>query len=179
MHKLADFENLQKTTDREVAKAKEFALSKFAEDLVKSVDVLELAIGSVSASANAKKEANPTEDAERIRADFDSLLQGVQMTASNLEKTLARYGVTKFDPVGEKFDPNKHEALFMVPLAAAGPDAKESGVVMNTQKTVSTTSEASSFRFETVRSYSVFRFAGLDVQQPRPQSRPGRRDSII
>lgn len=130
MKTLADFENLQKTTSRELSNAKEFGISKFAGELINSVDVLELAIQSALKQKEAPAEGDRTND-------FNSLLEGVQMTHGNLEKTLARHGVTKFDPTGEKFDPNKHEALFMVPTSATGPDGpKESGVVMNTQKTV-------------------------------------------
>lgn len=158
MKTLADFENLQKTTSRDIANAKEFAISKFAGELVNSVDVLELAIGAATKQKAAESDAT---------ADFNSLLEGVQMTHGNLEKTLSRHGVTKFDPKGEKFDPNKHEALFMVPAAATGPDGiKESGVVMDTQKTVRI------HTFQQPRASSAYQacvlpLTGLDVQEPR------------
>jgi molecular chaperone GrpE len=51
------------------------------------------------------------------------------MTRGELLKTLAKHGVTPFNPTGEKFDPNRHEALFQVPV----PD-KEPGTVFETQK---------------------------------------------
>lgn len=49
------------------------------------------------------------------------------MTKAELLKTLARHGVKQFDPTGEKFDPNLHEALYQAPI----PD-KEPGTVFET-----------------------------------------------
>lgn len=51
------------------------------------------------------------------------------MTRQELLKTLAKHGVTQFDPTGEKFDPNKHEALFQAPV-----EGKEPGTVLECQK---------------------------------------------
>jgi molecular chaperone GrpE len=52
------------------------------------------------------------------------------MTREGLLKTLEKHGVVQFDPLGEKFDPNRHEALFQVPMPG-----KEPGTVFDTQKT--------------------------------------------
>lgn len=112
-----------------MATAKEFAIQKFAQDLIGSVDVLELAIDAASKPA--------AESASESTSAFDTLLEGVKMTQSNLEKTLNRHGVSKFSPLGEKFDPNRHEALFQVPSSAAGPEHNSPNTVMNVQKTVS------------------------------------------
>lgn len=46
-----------------------------------------------------------------------------------LLQTLAKYGVKPFDPTGDKFDPNLHEALYSVPLADKKP-----GEVLECQK---------------------------------------------
>lgn len=59
-----------------------------------------------------------------------SLFSGVEMTKQELLKTFAKHGITQFDPTGEKFDPNRHEALFQAPIPG-----KEPGTVLECQKT--------------------------------------------
>ncbi|KAH9446344.1 hypothetical protein MJO29_015986 [Puccinia striiformis f. sp. tritici] len=122
----ADFENLQKITTREKATAKEYAIQSFARDLVSNVDVLQLALNSVPESLRTTKEGEPENEGRKHLVD---LWAGVQSTKSLLEKTLARYGVTPFDPTGQPFDPNKHEAMYqaMVP-------GKEPNSVLNCSK---------------------------------------------
>ncbi|KAI9600313.1 hypothetical protein H4Q26_000092 [Puccinia striiformis f. sp. tritici PST-130] len=114
----ADFENLQKITTREKATAKEYAIQSFARDLVSNVDVLQLALNSVPESLRTTKEGEPENEGRKHLS-----------TKSLLEKTLARYGVTPFDPTGQPFDPNKHEAMYqaMVP-------GKEPNSVLNCSK---------------------------------------------
>lgn len=51
------------------------------------------------------------------------------MTHRMLLQTLSKYGVKPFDPTGEKFDPNEHEALYQAPIPG-----KEPGTVIDTQK---------------------------------------------
>jgi molecular chaperone GrpE len=48
---------------------------------------------------------------ERLKA----LLEGVELTERELLKVLEKHGVKKFDPLGEKFDPNLHQAMFELP----------------------------------------------------------------
>ena len=58
-----------------------------------------------------------------------NLYNGLKMTEEILLNTLKRHGLEKVDPMGEAFDPNKHEAVFQVPM----PD-KEPGTVFNVQE---------------------------------------------
>ena len=51
------------------------------------------------------------------------------MTSRLLLSTLSTYGVKPFDPTGEKFDPNHHEALYQAPVPG-----KEPGTVLECQK---------------------------------------------
>ena len=44
-----------------------------------------------------------------------SLIEGVELTARDLQTALGRHGVTKLEPLGEKFDPNFHQAMFEAP----------------------------------------------------------------
>ncbi|KAK6200212.1 GrpE-domain-containing protein [Scheffersomyces amazonensis] len=115
---IADFRNLQDTTKKEIQKAKDFALQKFAKDLLESLDNFSLALESVK------------EDTLKANEDVKSLYEGVNMTRHVFEKTLNKHGIEKIDPIGKPFDPNQHEATFQVPQ----PD-KEPGTVFHVQQT--------------------------------------------
>ena len=116
---VADFRNLQKTTEADVTRAKQYALQKFAKDLIESVDNFDLAI---QAFPKDKVDASPKEVQE--------FYQGVSMVQQVLEKTLARYGIVKVNPMSEKFDPNEHDALFQMP-----DPAKEPGTIIHVDRT--------------------------------------------
>jgi molecular chaperone GrpE len=114
----ADFINLQRRTEQEKASTKDFAIQGFASDLLSTVDILTAALKHVN---------QPIAEDNK---DLVALFNGVEMTKQELLKTLAKHGVVAFDPTGEKFDPNKHEALFQAPV-----EGKEPGTVLECQKT--------------------------------------------
>ncbi|KAF9519966.1 hypothetical protein BS47DRAFT_1378982 [Hydnum rufescens UP504] len=58
------------------------------------------------------------------------LYQGVEITERQLLQTLAKHGVKPYDPLGEKFDPNRHDAMYSVPA----PEGREPGQVIDVQK---------------------------------------------
>lgn len=87
--------------------AREFAIQGFAKDLVDSVDNLDRALSMVP--EEKIKAAEKTEDQQ----DLANLHEGLKMTENILMNTLKKHGLERFDPVGEKFNPNEHEALFM------------------------------------------------------------------
>ncbi|GAA5956891.1 hypothetical protein JCM10213_003034, partial [Rhodosporidiobolus nylandii] len=117
---LADFENLQKRSAREKDEAKAFALQKFAKDLISEIDVLHLALRSIPEERLA---------ADVASADLLGLHEGVKMLKRGIEKALERHGIKSFDPVGEQFDPNMHEALYQAPVPG-----KEPGSVLECQE---------------------------------------------
>ncbi|KAA1107336.1 Mitochondrial matrix cochaperone [Puccinia graminis f. sp. tritici] len=124
----ADFENLQKITSREKAQAKEYAIQGFARDLVSNIDVLQLALNSVpeplrTVQEDATTTTSTTEGAPESRKHLADLWAGVQSTKSLLEKTLALYGVTPFNPVGQQFDPNRHEAMYQAQVPGKEPNS--------------------------------------------------------
>ncbi|KAG6005329.1 hypothetical protein E4U21_000244 [Claviceps maximensis] len=121
MRTVADFRNLQDRTQREVKAAREFAIQKFAKDLVESVDNLDRALAMVP----AEKLATKTEASQ----DLINLFDGLKMTESILMQTLAKHGLERLSPEGEKFNPNEHEATFMAPQ----PD-KENNLVFHVQQ---------------------------------------------
>jgi len=116
---LADFENLQKISTREKAQAKDFALTSFAKDLVSSIDILHLALKSIT----------PEKLSAASNGDLKGLHEGVSLTKREIEKVLERHGVKSFDPTGEQFDPNRHEALYQAPVPG-----KEPGSVLECQE---------------------------------------------
>ncbi|KAF2860895.1 GrpE-domain-containing protein [Piedraia hortae CBS 480.64] len=122
---VADYRNLQTQTKREIQSARDFALQKFAKDLVDTVDNLDLALATVPES-----KLNSTSDPPS--KDLKNLHSGIKMTADVLLQTLKRHGVEKYDPAakGEKFDPNVMEATFQAPQ-----EGKEDGTVFYTQQT--------------------------------------------
>lgn len=113
---VADFRNLQETTKREIQKAKDFALQKFAKDLLELIDNFGHALRAITPELLENKEVKDMYD-------------GVELTRNVFIKTLNRHGIAPIDPEGEKFDPNRHEALFEVPM----PD-KEPGTVMHVEQ---------------------------------------------
>jgi len=130
LRSVAEFENLQKITQREKTKAKDYAIESFAKDIIDSMDILHLALGTVPADKRAKASSASSSGATPNDADhLSDLFIGVDMTARNLEKTLGRFGVVAFDPTGEKFDPNRHEAMYQAPIPG-----KEPGSVLECQK---------------------------------------------
>lgn len=117
---IADYRNLQEQTKREVSAARDFAIQRFAKDLIDSVDNFDRALDTV-----------PKDKLTDENKDLKALHDGLRMTETILMSTLKKHGLERFDPSekSEKFDPNKHEATFMVPQ----PD-KEDGTCFHTQQ---------------------------------------------
>jgi molecular chaperone GrpE len=101
---LADMENLRKRTTREVADARAYGISGFARDVLDIADNLQRALDAVPADTRAA--ADP---------GLKALIEGVELTERSLLNTLEKNGVKKFDPSGEKFDPNFQQAMYEVP----------------------------------------------------------------
>jgi molecular chaperone GrpE len=102
---LAEMENLRRRTEREVADSRVYAIQSFARDLVGVADNIQRALDAVRDSGVA------------LEGPAKALVDGVELTERELLKVLEKNGVRKFDPKGEKFDPNMHQAIFEVPDA--------------------------------------------------------------
>jgi molecular chaperone GrpE len=100
---LAEMENLRRRTEKEVQDAKTYGVTGFARDMLTVVDNLTRALEHVPAEARA---ADP---------QLQALVEGVELTARDLEAALGRHNVKKLDPKGQKFDPNFHQAIFEAP----------------------------------------------------------------
>jgi len=116
---LADMDNLRRRTEREVQDARTYGVSKFALDMLSVADNLRRAL-----------EALPAADAAQATEATRALIDGVGLTERELLKTLERHGVKKREPVGEKFDPHKDQAMFEVP-----DDSKPSGTIVQIVQT--------------------------------------------
>src|SRR6202162_3709985 len=101
---LAEMENLRKRTAREVADARVYGITGFARDVLDIADNLQRALDAVPAEAKAN--ADP---------GLKALIEGVELTERSLLNALEKNAVRKFDPTGEKFDPNFQQAMYEVP----------------------------------------------------------------
>ena len=94
----ADVENIRKRSEREVQNAHKFGIERFAKELLPVMDSIEQAL----------KQEVKTDEAI-------SMKEGVELTSKVFTDTLIKFGMEILDPKGEKFDPNMHEAMAMIP----------------------------------------------------------------
>jgi molecular chaperone GrpE len=99
---MADMENLRRRTEREKTDTARYAISNFARDVLTVGDNLQRTIDHVPADAAAQDPA------------LKSFLEGVQLTERELLNVLERHGVTRIEPLGQRFDPNCHQAMYEV-----------------------------------------------------------------
>lgn len=133
--------NLQRNAAREKEQTRDFAITKFAGDLLETVDVLTIALHSIPQQALKAAELAPSSESSAVSPTSESPLpkdhetylrelhSGVEMTQRLLLQTLFKHHVKPFDPTGDKFDPNLHEALYQAPVPG-----KEPGTVIECQK---------------------------------------------
>ena len=100
---LADMENMRKRTEREVADSRVYGISAFARDILGVAD-------------NMHRAMQALDDELRAKADdtMKALLDGVELTERELINVLEKHGVKKIEPLNQKFDPNRHQAMFEV-----------------------------------------------------------------
>ena len=98
---LAEMENLRRRTEKEVADAKTYGVTALARDMLTFADNLRRALENV-----------PTEAREAADNALRSFVEGIELTERDFLSRLARHGVRKLEPKGQKFDPNFHEAMF-------------------------------------------------------------------
>jgi molecular chaperone GrpE len=96
---LAETENVRRRFQRERDDAQKYAVSGFAKDLLSAADNLRRALEAVP-------------EAEVPDARTRSLLDGVAATERELLAAFERHGLTRIDPLGERFDHNFHQAIF-------------------------------------------------------------------
>jgi molecular chaperone GrpE len=93
----ADVENARRRAQEDVAKARKFGTESFAESLLPVMDSLEAAL------------ANSSTDVAKLR-------EGVELTLRQLQSAFERNQLQVIDPLGEKFDPHRHQAISTQPV---------------------------------------------------------------
>jgi molecular chaperone GrpE len=101
---LAEAENVRRRAEREKTEASQYAVTKFARDMVGIADNFARALAAVP--AEIRNAADP---------QVVAVLDGVEATDRQLIQTLERYGVKAVDTSDGKFDPNLHQAIAEVP----------------------------------------------------------------
>jgi molecular chaperone GrpE len=102
---LAETENVRRRAQRDRDESVKFAAESLLRDLVPALDNLDRAIDAARASAS-----------DRVIVD------GVELIRRELLKVLERHGVTRYSALGQRFDPNQHEAIARVVSADNEPD---------------------------------------------------------
>jgi len=115
---MADMENLRRRTEREKTDTARYAISNFARDVLTVGDNLKRTIQHVPAEAAAQDPA------------LKSFLEGVEITERELLNVLERHGVTQIEPLGQRFDPNCHQAMYEVQNAEV-PDGTVVDVIQS------------------------------------------------
>ncbi|XP_061983158.1 grpE protein homolog 2, mitochondrial-like [Populus nigra] len=114
----AEMENVKERTKREAENSKKFAIQNFAKSLLDVADNLGRASSVVKGNFS---KINVSNDAADVVPLLKTLLEGVEMTEKQLGEVFKKYGVEKFDPINEPFDPHRHNAIFEVPDALKPP----------------------------------------------------------
>jgi len=110
----AELDNTRRRASRDRSEALKYGIASFARDMLAVSDNLARALASIDEAARPQLPENAR-----------NLLDGVAATQRDLMAVLERHGIAKMTPLGEKFDPNLHEAMFETPSAD-----KENGTII-------------------------------------------------
>jgi molecular chaperone GrpE len=91
----AEAENVRRRAQEDIAKAHKFAVEKFAQELLAVKDSLEAALATENAT-------------------LENMKAGVELTLKQLVGAFEKHGLAEINPVGEKFDPHRHQAITMI-----------------------------------------------------------------
>ena len=115
---VAEMENAKKRAQRDVESANKYGAIGFIRDLTTPFDNLQRAMSSAP------------ENRDDLDETYKNILIGLEMTVSEITKIMEKHGVEIIDSVGEKFDYNRHQAMFEVPT-----DEAEAGTVVSVAQT--------------------------------------------
>lgn len=102
MRALADAENARKRSDRDRREAENYGGSKLARDMLPVYDNMKRALDAID---------------DDLRGQATALIEGVELTMRELLNIFEKHGIHRLSPeVGDKFDPQEHEAMFEAPL---------------------------------------------------------------
>ena len=102
MRALAEAENARKRSDKDRREAQQYGGSRLARDMLPVYDNMKRALDAAT---------------EEQREGAKALIEGIELTMRELRNVFAKHGVTVITPeVGDRFDPQLHEAMFEAPL---------------------------------------------------------------
>jgi len=99
----AEMENLRRRHQKDIENAHKFGIEKLVNELLPVIDSMDLGLASEDASA-------------------ESLREGMELTMNMLKKMMEKLGIEEINPLHEKFDPDKHQAMSMQPSAEVEPN---------------------------------------------------------
>ncbi|ATI40680.1 nucleotide exchange factor GrpE [Pacificitalea manganoxidans] len=111
MRALADAENARKRSDRDRREAEQYGGSKLSRDMLPVYDNLRRALDAAT---------------EEQRTVSKALIEGIELTMRELLSVFGKHGIEPIVPeVGDKFDPQHHQAMFEAPV----PDTKAGDII--------------------------------------------------
>ncbi len=110
----ADFENYRKRAAREAAVAQERGVTRLAKELLPAVDNLDRALEAAQTAIAGENDGTAAQDNGTA-----TLVSGIKLVHEDVIAALARAGIERFSPEGERFDPQLHEAVAQVPVEGA------------------------------------------------------------
>ena len=100
----AEMDNQRKRSEKQLSNAHKFAVQKFVEQLLPVIDSLEMGL--------------------KAEGDIESIREGMELTLKQFESLMEKQNLASINPLGEKFDPDLHQAMAMQPS-----DEYEDGLV--------------------------------------------------
>ena len=98
----AEMQNVRRRMEKDAADARAYAATGFARDILSVADNLTRALAAIPAAMREEEATKP-------------LVTGIEMTVKELDNVFQRNGITRIEAVGEKLDPNKHQAMIELP----------------------------------------------------------------
>jgi len=101
----AEIDNVRKRAQRDIEQAHRYAIESLASELLAVRDSLELGVRNAASS------------------DAATLASGQEATLKLLDRAFEKFSIKQLVPVGQRFDPNQHEAVLMQPAGNSAPDS--------------------------------------------------------
>jgi molecular chaperone GrpE len=121
LYAAAETQNVRRRLESELKQATSYAAAQFARDMLAIKDHLERALVAVSDELRSDKVAS-------------QFLTGIEATVRELESVFAKNGISRIKSVGEKLDPNRHQAMMEIPTDQSEPgtivDEMQAGYVL-------------------------------------------------
>ena len=112
----AEMDNLRRRNTKDVENAHKYGIEKFVTELLPVLDAMAMGLATEDASA-------------------ETLREGMELTMSMMGKMMEKLGIEEVNPLNEKFDPEKHQAMTMQPNADVEPNTviavMQKGYVLN------------------------------------------------